>query len=666
VKRLSRRHFLILAGAAAASGALAAVRSLAWPKGGARPLSAESTTTTVSQNEAAVATSAPAVSGNLWSDPASWSNGVPGPDQVAVVTKAVVLDRDVQVAGVVVKRGGKLTFDPTTSRRLESVGNVVIEGRLAMRPASAAVQHRLVLTGARESKFAGGGMDVLDSDVGLWVMGSGVLELAGAPKLAWTRVTGAVAAGATTITLGADPAGWRPGDEIVLTPTLGPKEPGHALAFDTAQIRAIKGRTITLDRPTRFAHPTIATGSGHLQAAEVMNLTRNVEVLGTREGRAHVFVRSNQPQSLRSAVIQHMGPRQRTDAADLSMATASVKGRYGLHFHMCQHGSRGSVVESVVVRNTGSHAFVAHESHEITFLNCMAFDVLEDAYWWDGPPGTSTGPVRDPGSVSDKIVYDRCVAALVRWEPDYAGFTLAGFRMGRGTGNVCRDCVAVGVQGSKNSSGYSWGENEDGPGIWDFRRNVAHNNVAHGIFWWQVTASHHTVYDFLSYRNGGSGILNGAYGDNNHFERCTLLENGETQFFGWAGSSQHDPTDPNSRGLATPQHLVDSVMDSAGMTDFACILAGRSIVGDRLSVGQVTGNVFKGARKACVAVTYDYHDFGPLLTRWRLDRNRYDGNQFWFDDSSHEGAFADTEFGMLRRADQPGGSFNAAWNAKVS
>jgi hypothetical protein len=319
----------------------------------------------------------------------------------------------------------------------------------------------------------------------------------------------------------------------------------------------------------------------------------------------------------------------------------------------------------VVARNTGSHAFVAHESHGVRFRDCVAFDVMEDAYWWDGPPGTVTGGATDPGTISNDIAYERCLAALVRWEPAHEGYDLAGFRMGRGTGNVCRDCVAVGVQGNVNSAGFVWGENEEGPGIWRFHDNVAHNNARHGIFWWQSTIRHHTVFDFAAYRNGGSGIANGSYGDNNHFERCALVENAETQFFGWAVSGQLEPSDPNSHGQPTPQHLVNSVLDGGGLSDFACVLAGSSVNGSN-SVGQVSGNVLRGARKACVAITFDFHDYGPKPASWRLQGNTYQGNRYWFDDSSHEATSVVTELGRLRRSDQPEGVRNPAWNAQVT
>ena len=674
MKRLSRRQFLVLGGAAGATGAaVVAARALDGPAGGQRPPAAAPTTTTVHDHGqaagAASASPAPAAAGRAWSDARAWSNGVPGPGDVARITRPVVLDVDAKVAGVVIERGGRLTFDPAASRRLESEGNVVVKGRLVMRPAGAAVDHRLVLTGARESKVVGSTMDVVDSDVGLWVVGGGALDLAGAPKLAWTRVTGAVEAGATRITLKADPAGWRPGDEIALAPTLSPAIEEHFAAFDTATIREIQGRTLTLDRPTRFAHPALDAGadttSGRLLTAEVANLTRNVGIEGLPKRRGHVFIRSSRRQSLKAVTIRHMGPRKFAFNNAHGPVTASVKGRYGLHFHMCHNGSRGSVVEGVVIRDAGGHAFVPHESNGIAFRDCVAYDVMEDAFWWDGPPGTVTGGANDPGAISDDIVFDRCLAALVRWEPDYEGYALSAFQLGRGTGNVCVNCVAVGVQGNVNASGFEWGENEEGPGIWEFHDNVAHNNKRHGIFWWQVTARHHTVLDFVAYRNGAAGILNGSYGDNTHFERCVLVENGEAQFFAWAESAQHDPRDPNSTGKVIPQHLVDSFMDARGLTDYACILAGRAVV-DSPSIGQLTGNVFRGARKACVAITFEFHDYGPYRTRWQLDRNRYEGNRFWFDGSSHPETVVQTEDGRLLRADRPAGALKAAWNAKIA
>jgi hypothetical protein len=209
VKGLSRRGFLILGGAAGVTGAAAAVRQLRQPGADSHPVGPAATpasTTVFSPPTARADAGSGARPPHRWSDPGSWSHGVPGPDQVAVITRPVTLDVDARVAGVVVQPRGQLVFDPEASHRLESSGNVIVLGRLLMRPATPAVGHRMVFTGVREAGFAGGGMDPIPSDVGLWV-------------------TGSVDAGATTIELQADPEGWRPDDELVLTPTLRPHAP---------------------------------------------------------------------------------------------------------------------------------------------------------------------------------------------------------------------------------------------------------------------------------------------------------------------------------------------------------------------------------------------------------------------------------------------------------
>jgi hypothetical protein len=107
--------------------------------------------------------------------------------------------------GFRVPAGKVLTFDPNVSTTVRVGANVVVEGTLRMKPASPQVVHRLVFEGIDEARFVGGGMDVLESDIGLWVIGSGVLDIAGSPKVAWNRT-------------GIDPT-WLPTDELRVTPT---------------------------------------------------------------------------------------------------------------------------------------------------------------------------------------------------------------------------------------------------------------------------------------------------------------------------------------------------------------------------------------------------------------------------------------------------------------
>lgn len=376
--------------------------------------------------------------------------------------------------GFRVPPGESWYFDPDRSTTVEVAANVIVEGTLSMRPSSPDVTHVLRFVDVDESAYRGGGMEVLDTDVGLWVIGAGVLDLQGTPRASWART-------------GSDPS-WLPGDELVITPT----------------------------EPEDFACRPFRTGDAVPQAyedvplAEVLNLTRNVIIEGTPEGRAHtVFLQTTQPQNLSHALFRHMGPRQEAERQE----DQKIVGRWPIHFHFAGEGSRGSVVEGCLVRDAGSHAFVAHESHGVTFRECVAYDVEEAAYWWD------------QGDQTHDTLYERCVAANVA--SIVRNHALAGFEFQLGRGNRAVACVAtaVGNRGAFNASGFFW------PGksgsAWDFEDCVAHNNTHNGIFWWQnnIDDVDHETRGFVAYNNGRRGIFQGAYKSPARHFQATLRGN---------------------------------------------------------------------------------------------------------------------------------------------
>ncbi len=345
------------------------------------------------------------------------------------------------------------------------------------------------------------GLGVPDGDVGLWVVGGGVLDLAGTRRAGWNRA-------------GTDPT-WRSGDEIRVTPVAS----GDTTSF-----------------PVFAPGSTVPSGPSGARA-EVFDLTRNVVIEGTPTGRTHVVVRSHQPQSLRWVLIRHVGPRE-FDAGRRGDTT----GRYGLHFHHCGSGSAGTVVEGVVVRDAGNHAFVPHASHGITFDDCIAYDVAEDAYWWDPPADQG-----HDGNNSDDIVYRHCLAARVRVSdhPDPQGkFELTGFYLAGGRRTAAVDCVAVGVAGQVNASGFHWPSTVNGieANVWDFRDCVAHNNARHGAFVWQNTGTGpHVVERLHAYRNRGDGVNHGAYTNLYQYRSSVFEANGRHAF------TQHALVQPDAR-----------------------------------------------------------------------------------------------------------------------
>ncbi|HEU4398848.1 MAG TPA: G8 domain-containing protein [Actinomycetota bacterium] len=654
-KRLSRRRFLVVGGAVGAVGVAGAAAALASRDGGG---TAAPTTVDHSQHQPAASSTAttgrPATVAGAkpWSDPDTWPKGVPGRGDVAVVTRRIVLDTDARVAGVTVEPGGELIFQPSASRTLHSTGNVVVKGRLVMRPASHEVDHLLVFEGVDEGRMVGGGMDVVKADVGLWVMGAGTLDLAGTGRRAWTRLAGAIAAGTTSLTLKDAPKGWRPGDELLVAPTLAPDQADNWTAYSAANVRSVRGRVVTLDQPTSFAHPAVDVvtdaGAGRVQTAEVLNLTRNVRIEGTPGHRSHVFIRSSSPQKLKGVAIRHVGPRKKAEEF-----TELVLGRYGLHLHMCDDGSRGSEVEGVVIRDAGNHTFVPHLSNGIAFRDCISHNTFEDAFWWDGAPDTRT-----PGSPSHDILYERCVASLVQYDPPFRGFTLTGFSLGRGNGNVIRDSVAVGIQGDTNAAGFQWPEG--GEGIWKFERNIAHNNANHGIFTWQNTGKLHVITSFTAYHNAGAGISHGAYNNRYTYRDSTL--------FGNRGGALIVHAD-SWGGPDTPLQFLNLACHGASQSEYL-VTAPRHHGANEFPPPRFVASAFTGATKAAFAWLYDGND-GPSTNEIvDIVNCTFKGNPFLLGPKIGADSrirVQDKVHGsiILRRADRPSGRPVKQWNARV-
>jgi hypothetical protein len=447
----------------------------------------------------------------LWSDPRAWADGrVPGPGDVANIDRPVVVEGSVQVGGVNISATGALIFAPGVPTRLISTGNIVVAGVLAMRPLAPTTEHRITFSGIDETDFVGGGMEVLPTDIGLWVIGNGILDAVGTPKTSWTRLSGGVEAGATALRCD-DTSGWLPGDRVTVTPTiapeLDPKSRKHADAYDTATVTAVLPGQVILDRALAHPHPAVSDAFGNRWTAEVLNLSRNVVIEGSPQGRAHImFLHTQRPQHLSDIEVRHMGPREAYLSDNGRPRTRGVLGRYPFHFHLCHWASKGSHVKGVVIHSSGNHAFVPHESHAITFEDCVAHDTFAEPYWWDV---AARGEEQMP---THETMYLRCVGSMTRAEQSTPeAYRVSAFHLGKGEegSNRAIGCVAVGVDDGHQSSGFSWPERSRG--VWGFEDCIAHNNVNHGIMSWQNTEDKSRIGNFQAYHNGGSGVLHGAY-----------------------------------------------------------------------------------------------------------------------------------------------------------
>jgi hypothetical protein len=254
------------------------------------------------------------------------------------------------------------------------------------------------------------------------------------------------------------------------------------------------------------------------------------------------MIQSTVPQSILHVEIAEVGPRKKMDVTSKRPFLRGYEGRYGLHFHRCMDGSRGSLVEGVVVRQCGFHAFVPHASHGIAFRNCISHDTFENAWWWDKQSDADTNATND-------LLYDGCVASHVSPEQSHRGFTLAAFDMKVGWNMAAINCVAVGVAGNSNASGWIWPEN--GSGSWRTEGCTSHNHAVNGIYNWQNTSRSHLLAGFILY-NSPVGVEHGAYRNGYRFDRLSTL-NGR-------GLVLH----ATSRGDVTPLRFVDCTFGTTG------------------------------------------------------------------------------------------------------
>lgn len=438
-----------------------------------------------------------------------------------VVSGPMLLDIDATVNALTIADGGTLTFDPATTLTLQSKGNVVADGTLRMRPATATVVHTLRFINVNEAGFVGGDTHVpLDTDTGLWMTShttNAHLDLAGTPKRGWTRLTGPATVGATTLTV-TDATGWRAGDTVAVAPTALTTVTGtpHYDRYDRKTIATVTGGTVTLTGGLTYDHPTCTTPDGHVWAAEVVNLTRNVRVEGTTGGRAHVLVHGGKVDTFNHVELSYLGPRKPVTGQTY---TDPILGRYGLHFHHNHDVNTGLTLTGVVAHDLGNHGFVPHGSNGITFTDCAVWDCFEEAFWWDQVAGTDE---------SNDITYDQCAAGRVRSDPTYRGYLLAGFALSFGLNLTIRDCATFGVRGNSTASGYQWPEGASVHDVWAFQRNVAHNNAALGAYAWQNETNSHDIQDLTTYRCTLAGLFHGAYANVYHYTNFQSAEHGGT------------------------------------------------------------------------------------------------------------------------------------------
>ena len=497
--------------------------------------------------------------------------------------------------------------------------NVIVEGTLVMRPGDS-----LIFTNVDESRFVGGGLVVVPSDVGLWIMGHGLLDAVGTAKRTWARATATVALGATSLTLDAAPAGWVAGDRVIIAPTAATTVANYWTLLDDLEILSVAGNVVTFTAGTSYAHPSCTLPDDRVMTAEVMNLTRDVKIGGTEDGRSHVFLHTHVPQTIKYVEFEHLSPLQDSQF---------VLGRWGLHFHHGGEGVRGSIIEGCTMHDVGGRAMVPHASHGTTWTDCAVHDLeLGDGFWWD---------VDTQEDNSNDTLWDHCLVSKVAGN----AFLFAG-----GTRNVARDCVAFGTTAAvRTFAAFQWPGSLGTPADFNAFDCVAHNirsdinGNGSGVRLWQ-NSDVQLVEDFISYRNGQAGI-HGAYVNGSTWNRLICAENALPFEMHALGSQFNDCIWDASGGtysLVTTKHVLGAESILTG-----CTFLGSTVANFRVN-GKSTNHPDKFQVVSCT----------------------FEGNEFWLESTIPAASYlhvVDSVHGdiTLKRVDQAG-TLRAAWNARES
>ena len=319
-----------------------------------------------------------AIQDGRWTDGSTWENGEVPDDGARVL---IPEDRTVTLASEAgariqwIRVRGALSFDPTADTHL-LVDTIVTDHGSTLtigtpeepvRP-DASARLTFVDRGPIDTEW-----DPERVSRGLVAMGD--LSIHGAEKSAWTALDRFPRAGDRTLALPEAPAGWRPGDELVV-PGLSPFEDQD----ERVTVAGVDGRTVTLSRPLRYDH----VPPRERFDAYVLSLSRNVRLDSESTEiprRGHVMIHGTES-DVRYATFAGLGRTDKsypftngnhgTPPADVD---PNPKARYALHYHKTGVDVPPHVVEGAVVDGSPGWGVVNHHSHAIV-RDSITYDVF--------------------------------------------------------------------------------------------------------------------------------------------------------------------------------------------------------------------------------------------------------------------------------------------------
>ncbi len=315
----------------------------------------------------------PSANALAWSDPATWPSGqVPIAGDSVVVPTGVTVKLDVSPPALhSLTIDGTLTFGNVDLSL--TTGWIVVHGALKIGSASSPYTRRALITltgtGAANSPNVEG--------MGNKMLGvTGTVEIHGASRAGWTRLTNTAAVGATRLDLVSNP-GWKVGDRLALASSDFSQD-----KFEEAVISAVSGNAITVSAPLKYEHfGEIVTVSGTAvdERSEVALLTRNITIQGdtgsTPGYGGHIMIMAGAVAHIEGVELFQMGQRGQL-------------ARYPMHWHVAGDVS-GQYFRNNSVWRTFNRCVTVHGSDNATVEDNICFDHTGHGYFLED--GAETG-----------------------------------------------------------------------------------------------------------------------------------------------------------------------------------------------------------------------------------------------------------------------------------
>src|SRR5690242_18147338 len=306
-------------------------------------------------------------SAKRWSDASTWPDKkVPAKDAVVTIDRDMNVVLDVsppELHGLTIN--GKLSFADNQDLELATEW-IMVHGELEIGTEAKPHTRKATITltdNVKGEDFGGlGGND--RSDRGIMLMG-GTLNLHGPEKSTWTKLAKTAEKGSTSIEV-LSAADWKAGEEIVLAST--DFDPRQA---ERRTISAVRGNTITLDKPLEYMHFGKVTFDVD-ERGEVGMISRNIKLQASADAEQSFYG---------GHVMAMAGSKMFVEGVEFSrMGQNMTLARYPIHWHLIGD-AQGQYIKNAAIHDTYNRCVTVHGTNFLRVENNVTYNAVGHCFF---------------------------------------------------------------------------------------------------------------------------------------------------------------------------------------------------------------------------------------------------------------------------------------------